>query len=89
MKERTYELGQHVFYFDEHGKKHDALITTWWASAPEHIAQWGAPGCNLVLVSGDPRKTDNYGQQIEHHTSVVHKSKQSAHGRFYCWADEL
>ena len=49
----------------------------------------GEPGCNLVYVSSDAERTDNCGRQMERATSVVHKSKQPAHGMYWCWPDEV
>jgi hypothetical protein len=42
------------------------------------------PTINLVYVSTDEQKTDNYGRQIERRSSVVHKSNQGAPG--YYWS---
>jgi hypothetical protein len=38
---------------------------------------------NVVIVCDDPLKTDTYGNQIERHTSVVHKDRQTAHGFYW------
>jgi len=46
------------------------------------------PGCNLVFVSGDPKRDDSCGRQTEVSTSVVHKGQQVAHGNYWCWPDE-
>ena len=90
--ERNYQIGDHVIFFDSYGKAHKALVTTWWMG-PQEIAGYraenGEPGCNLIYVSDDPLKTDSYGAQIERATSVVHKSKQNAHGFKYCFPDEV
>ncbi len=53
------------------------------------MSEAGEPGCNLVFVSSEVDKTDPYGRQIERATSVVHRSKQPAHGRFWMWPDEM
>ena len=90
--ERKYEVGSHVIYFDSMGVPHDALVTIWWMGpneVPTYRAENDEPGCNLVYVSGDLLKKDCYGRQSEHATSVVHKSKQNAHGYKWCWPDEL
>lgn len=90
--ERKYEIGQHIIFFDAYGVPHKALVTIWWMGPVEikdYRAENGEPGCNLVYVTQDPRKTDTYGSQIEHATSVVHQSKQNAHGFKWCWPDEL
>lgn len=41
------------------------------------------PSLNLVFVSDDMAKDDSYGRQIERETSVVHQSRQPAHGNFW------
>jgi hypothetical protein len=56
--------------------------------AEGHQSMHGEPGCNLVFVSSDVERNDTSGRQTEIATSVVHKSRQSAHGNCWCWADE-
>jgi hypothetical protein len=88
---REYRVGQHIVYVDPKGQRREALVTVWWSGdqrVPEYVSESGEPGCNVVIVSDDDQRTDKYGRQIEHETSVVHKSKQVAHGRYWCWADE-
>lgn len=77
------EIGSHVIYVDEFGKRHHALVTQKWG--PPHDASKGvpAPSLNLVHVDGDTAKSDQYGRQISRPTSVVHKSNQNAHGRYW------
>lgn len=89
MQERKYEpAGQHVIYVDSHGVPRDALITMWWSASEEQIKLYGVPGCNVVYVSGNEAKSDGYGRQTEHSTSVVHRSKQPAPGNYWRWPDE-
>lgn len=81
--ERQLKVKDHVVYVDEHGQQNDALVTAVWSNP-------GNPdGCNLVFVSGDPAKHDNYGRQTEHRTSTTHKSMQPAPGNYWCWPDEV
>lgn len=87
--EKQYTNGQPVKYVDEFGKAHDALISIWWLGDTCYLSDKGEPGCNLVYVSDDPKKTDSYGIQLERATSVVHKTKQAAAGRYWCWPEEL
>lgn len=89
MTERKYEVGAHVIYFDELGRPHNALVTIWWGLIDSYRAANGEPGCNVVVVSPDEAKEDSYGRQTYHATSVVHKTKQDAHGFKWCWPDEL
>lgn len=94
--ERQYNVGRHVKYVDEYGKAHDAIVTIWWDNYrgqrmgdPASSSGEDIPGCNLVFVTSDQMKTDQYGSQIERPTSVVHRKNQAAHGRYWCWPDEL
>lgn len=56
--------------------------------AEAHRKLNGEPGCNLVFVSADVERNDSCGRQTEIATSVVHESRQTAHGNFWCWPDE-
>jgi hypothetical protein len=73
------EVGSAVTLFDEYGKPHSALVTSVFGG-------WGPenqPSINVVYVSGDEGRTDQYGRQIERRSSVVHKSNQSASGMYW------
>jgi len=70
-------IGSHVLFTDEHFVEHDALVTAIWGD-PEK-----KPTINLLYVSGDDSKTDQYGRQIERPTSIQHAKDNSAGG--YCW----
>jgi hypothetical protein len=95
VMERKYEIGQHVIFVDSRGRPHDAIITHWWygkesgMTVEAYLSQYGDPGCNLCFVTADSMKRDDYGQQIERQTSIVHKRKQAGvHGNYWCWPDE-
>lgn len=82
------EIGDCVTYTDEVGTPHPALVTNqfntngWYDTHPEQ----GLPPINLVFVSGDPARTDNYGRQTEHKASIAHKEHQvGVHGNFWMW----
>lgn len=74
------KIGDAVIYVDDKGVEHNALVTAVWANEYENS---GKPGLNLVFVSGDEKKEDTYGQQIERQTSVCHKVVQPAHGNYW------
>lgn len=76
--ERKPKVGDIVVYHDEHGRPHNALV----------VAGWSPTCCNLVYASSDETKQDAYGRQIERDSSVVHKSVQPAHGKYFRWPDE-
>lgn len=67
------KMGQAIKYVDEVGVEHDALVTAVWS-----------PTCiNLVVVDLQEGQTDSYGQKIKRETSQVHKSLQTAPGRYW------
>lgn len=66
-------VGQHVKWHDPVGVEHDALIT----------AVWNPTLVNLVIVSKDDNRTDQYGRQIERQTSSSYKSMNQAHGFYW------
>lgn len=73
-------VGRPVIYADPVGKKHHGLITACWS-----VRQDNKPWCvNLVYVSSDPNKTDQYGRQIERHaTSVLRYHQGLPHGNWF------
>ena len=71
------EIGDHVIYVDSVGTTHSALVQAIWGD-PE-----GTPAINVIIISGDSKKTDQYGRQTEHFTSVVYKEQQQAHGFYW------
>lgn len=70
-------LGASVEFVDPTGNAHKALVTAVWGNPDDN------PSLNLVYVSADETKTDQYGRQIERKTSIVHESRQGAHGNFW------
>jgi hypothetical protein len=70
-------IGSHVIFTDENFWEHDALVTAIWGDPDKK------PTINLLYVSGDESKTDQYGRQIERPTSIQHAEFNSAGG--YCW----
>lgn len=66
-------VGDFVIWHDSKGRPHNALVTTVWSQT-----------CiNLVIVSGDDEKQDQYGRQIERYTSQPYKSLNSVHGNYW------
>ncbi len=68
-------IGDSVIFTDAVAVEHQALVTAVWGT--------GNPAINIVFVSDDKARTDQYGRQLERHTSVCHKSVQQAHGMFW------
>lgn len=78
------EVGHQVVYVDPTGAQIPALVTAIWGD-PKGPA---VPCINLVYVSTDPQRTDNFGRQMERQTSLVHRSAQPAHGNYYMLPDD-
>lgn len=75
-------VGTTVIFVDSYGRHRPALVTT--CGDKNRPDTW----VNLVIVSDDEAKTDQYGRQIERFTSVVHRSAQSAPGMYWQRPDE-
>lgn len=92
IMDRKYDNNSQVVYVDPRGEHHAALVSRWWI-APTEVATYrsetGEPGCNLLYITSDSTKNDQYGSQLERSTSVVHKSHQSAPANYWCWPDEV
>ena len=69
------KVGDHVIYTDPTRKDHAALVTTIWTQDM----------INVLFVSSDEAKQDQYGRQIERETSVGRYSENNCHGR--CFRD--
>ena len=78
------EVGDVVKFVDEHGNVHNALVTIVWDKVSGHPgATIEHPAVNLVYVVDDESKQDTWGRQIERDASVVHKTNQSANGKYW------
>jgi hypothetical protein len=91
--ERTLKVGDPVIFTDEVRVDRFALVTCIHAHGTfeEHVQRYGTPPCiNLVFVSGDDAKRDDYGRQVERKTSITYRtpSQQVAGGFFYRFLDE-
>lgn len=75
---KTVKIGDTVKILDENCVEHDALVTANWGQQDASgVTQFEegkhGPCINVVFVSADPAKTDCYGRQTEHLSSVQHK----------------
>ena len=77
-------VGDCVVFTDPVAQDHQALVTAVWGSKDSP----NEPAINIVFVSDDENRTDQYGRQVLHNTSVVHRSMQAAHGMFWRRANE-
>ena len=84
-------IGDPVVYVDSKSQNQPALVTAVWGSTETgEYGQWSewkegqmAPSVNVVFVSDDPSRKDEWIRQIERSTSVPHKTSQSAHGNYW------
>lgn len=75
------QRGDHVKYVDEHRRVHNALLTMVYDNdKPQEFIN---PTVNLLFVTHDSAKTDQYGQQIERRASVAHYSGTTVAAN--CW----
>ena len=86
---QSVKIGDGVTFYNEFGKPRQALVTAVHGevvySGNGDLIQ--VPCVNLVFVSDDEARHDNYGRQIERTSSVVHKSSQPAHGMYWDWPE--
>lgn len=78
------EIGDPVIFHDPTGQAHDALVT----NAFGYPGMQTLPAINVVVVSKDTDKLDQYGRQLERYTSCTHKSLTAAHGYYWRWKHE-
>lgn len=74
---KTVTIGSAVQVLDEFGNQRHGIVTNCWPAEAEYDDSEGKQvqlAINIVFVSNDPAKTDCYGRQTEHLTSVMHRS---------------
>lgn len=75
---RKVSIGDHVIWCDAEGYDFNALVQAVWSQA-----------CiNVVFVSGDDKRQDSYGRQVEHATSCQHVSQSGVHGFYWRFPEE-
>ena len=67
------KVGDPVRFVDSKGVEFDALV--------QHV--WTETCINLVFVSGDENRKDNYGRQVEHVTSLQSREVMKGVPGFY------
>jgi hypothetical protein len=78
MADREVAVGDTVVWHESDGLALKAIVT----------AVWNPTCINLVIVSRDTAKTDQYGRQIERRTSCSHKGNMTVHGFYWRFEDE-
>lgn len=78
MQGEVVKIGDATFVVDEVGKLHHGLVTENWGTE-------GSPSncVNVVFLSADPAKRDQYGRQSEHLSSCSHRDMTTAPGRYW------
>lgn len=79
------EIGSVVVYVDALRKEFRALVTAVWDCG---LPEGQEPSINLLYVSDDEKREDEYGRQIIRETSVVHASNNSAPGNYWRFVDQ-
>lgn len=87
MKKRSLSKGDHVMVVDEVGALHHGLVTNNWGNTEVEDGKAG-PTINVLFVSDDTTKVDQYGTQIERLSSCSHKLNSHAPGRYWYFPDE-
>lgn len=75
---KTVKVGDAVKILDENSVEHDALVTANWGQQDANgVSQFEegkhGPCINVVFVTADKAKTDCYGAQTEHLSSIQHR----------------
>lgn len=84
---RTLSKGMAVKVVDEVGTLHDGLVTNNWGHTEVENGKAG-PTINVLFVTADESKRDQYGDQIERLSSCSHKLNSHAPGRYWFFPDE-
>lgn len=73
------KIGDAVWFVDGRRQERPALVTAVWGPTSDGRP----PSINVVVVSLDEDRRDQYGRQVERETSLVHEANQPAHGMFW------
>jgi hypothetical protein len=79
------ETGSVVVFVDSERKEYEALVTAVWDCG---LPEGQMPSINLLYVSDDESREDEWGRQIIRESSVVHTSNNSAPGNYWRLVDE-
>lgn len=91
---KTVQIGSLVQVVDEVGVQHAGLVTAAWGSNPNEAQSYDDSegkqvhlALNVVYVSADENKRDCYGRQIEHSSSMMHRSAAGGCPGRYWWQE--
>ncbi len=82
-KVRPVSIGDAVVYCDESSADHSALVTAIHGPEDEDYVT-----INLLWVSGDGKRQDQYGRQIERASSIQRVSERCAHGNYWRFTED-
>lgn len=89
IKDRKLTVGQSIVFVDSRRNRIPALVQAVHGELREYQDGWYVPCINLIHVSINSDKTDQYGRQVEHATSISHHSSQRpCIGFCWYWPDE-
>jgi len=71
------KVGSVVKYYDSHNKEHNGLVT----------AVWSQDCVNIVYVSDDENKQDQYGRQLERGATSIRRRSENDGGAGCCFAE--
>lgn len=83
-------VGDVVVFHGPCGEAHNALVTAYWGepTLPDGSVNPTLGCLNLVFVSDDESRHDDYGRQIERNTSISYKSTEAVHGFYWRWPED-
>ena len=100
-EKRRPKVGDLVVFYDGKAVGHNSIVTAVWdqhvqdeetgeirlTHAADDLSE--LPPLNVVFVSDDDKRQDQYGRQLERETSVPHKEANLVHGFYwkYSWEE--
>ena len=90
-KPRQPKVRDAVIFFNEYSVECPALLEAVHGEVGgNEEAGWWTPCVNLVFITPDESKTDDYGRQKEHRSSCSHVSNQKERaGHYWCFPEEV
>lgn len=83
-------IGDHIIYVDRVGRQQNALVTAVWGQYEDgRFVDDRGPTINLLFISLNEAKRDDFGRQMERETSVAHKTNSTAPGFFWALPGEM
>lgn len=77
-EKKEVKVGDVVVWHESNGTPLNAIVT----------AVWSQTCINVVIVSADDSKTDQYGRQTERRTSCGYKDQNKVHGFYWRYPED-